>query len=79
VSAIPANTEWLEDGVTALLFDPGDARGLADAIRRAHDDRDLRAHAATANRARVVAKGDLAANMARMEHMLIQSAANAGC
>jgi len=34
--------EYLEDGRTALLVDPGDDRGLADAIARVIDDRELR-------------------------------------
>jgi L-malate glycosyltransferase len=55
VSAIPANQPWVEDGKTGFLFDPGDANGLADALRRAVLDADLRAAARHRNRARVVA------------------------
>jgi glycosyltransferase involved in cell wall biosynthesis len=77
VSAIPANTAWVDDGATALLFEPGDSRGLAEAIRRAHADDGLRARAAPLNRARVLAEGDIAVNMARMERLLVEVAQDA--
>jgi glycosyltransferase involved in cell wall biosynthesis len=72
VSAIPANTAWLEDGVTALFFDVGDERGLADALRRALSDEALRASARALNRARVADEGNIATNMGRMESLLTE-------
>jgi L-malate glycosyltransferase len=70
VSAIPANRAWIEDGVTGLLFEPGDTRGLAAALRRAVLDPDLRASARARNRALVLREGNLPRNLARMEALL---------
>ena len=39
---VPAVVDALEDGVSALLVEPGDAIGLAAALRRLVDDRELR-------------------------------------
>jgi glycosyltransferase involved in cell wall biosynthesis len=75
VSAIAANRQWIDDGETGLLFDPGDAAGLADALRRAIVDAGLRASARDRNRARVVRDGNLAVGMARMERLLVRAAA----
>jgi len=70
VSAIPGNTPWIDDGVTGLLFAPGDVQGLSAAIRRAVLDDDLRSSAREPNRARVVADGNLLVNMEKMEKLL---------
>jgi glycosyltransferase involved in cell wall biosynthesis len=70
VSAIPANLAWIEDGATGLLFEPGDTRGLAEALRRAALDADLRASAALRNRALVLREGNLTRNLSRMEALL---------
>lgn len=70
VSAIPANRAWVEHGVTGLLFEPGDARGLAAAIHRAVQDGNLRSAAQARNRALVQREGNLAHNLARMEILL---------
>ncbi len=70
VSAIPANLAWIEDGATGLLFDPGDTRGLAEALRRAALDADFRASAALRNRALVLREGNLTRNLSRMEALL---------
>jgi len=75
VSAIAANRQWIDDGETGLLFDPGDAAGLAHALRRAIVDANLRAAARDRNRARVVRDGNLAVGMARMEKLLYRAAA----
>jgi glycosyltransferase involved in cell wall biosynthesis len=74
VSAIPANRAWVEDGATGLLFEPGDADGLAKALRRAILDADLRAAARERNRVRVVQDGNLAVNLGRMESLLEEAA-----
>ncbi len=74
VSAIPANQAWVEHGTTGLLFEPGDDRQLADGLRRALGDAALRASASVANRARVVREGSIAANMERMERLLLDAA-----
>lgn len=50
-SDLPAHREVLEDGRTALLTAPGDARALASALRRLRDDPALRARLGSAARA----------------------------
>jgi len=74
VTAIPANEAWVEDGVTGLLFEVGDERGLADALRRAVLDDALRSAAREQNRARVATDGNIAVNMERMEQLLVEVA-----
>jgi glycosyltransferase involved in cell wall biosynthesis len=73
VSAIPANRAWLEDGVTGLLFEPGNAMALAAALRRAILDQDLRRSAQAFNRDLVLREANLARNLARMEALLEQA------
>lgn len=73
VSAIPANRAWIEDGANGLLFEPGDSRGLANALRRAVLDTDLRTSAEARNRALVLREGNLTRNLARMEVLLQQA------
>jgi glycosyltransferase involved in cell wall biosynthesis len=48
--------EVVEHGVTGILIPPGDARALAEAIRRLIDDADLRARMGAAGRERYLAK-----------------------
>jgi glycosyltransferase involved in cell wall biosynthesis len=48
----------VDDGVTGLLVEPGDARALAAAIERMLDDHDLRARVAGAGRAKAVSQFD---------------------
>lgn len=69
VSRIRANRVWLREGETALMFDPGDAIGLANALARAMDDGALRAGAIVANRKRVEDEGDITRNMERMAEL----------
>jgi glycosyltransferase involved in cell wall biosynthesis len=56
VSGIP---ELVEDGSTGLLVPPGDARALADALRRVHDEPDLARRLATRAREKVERDFDL--------------------
>ena len=44
----------LEDGHSGLLYQPGDAAGLASGLRRLADDAELRAHVGDAGRQRVL-------------------------
>jgi hypothetical protein len=53
VSDLPANREWVEDGVNGLVVPVGDVRGLAAAFERAILDLDLRSSALTLNRDRI--------------------------
>ncbi len=67
VSRIESNLAWLEDGRTALMFDRGDARGLASQIERAAGDAALRVRAARQNREVVEARADRRKNMLLLE------------
>lgn len=68
VSRITANLAWVEDGRTALMFDCGSERQLADAIRRAVEDNTLRVSAIEANRRLIMKKADRSANMQTLEN-----------
>src|SRR5262249_12457643 len=70
VTRIAANTPWIEDGRTGLLFDPGRADQLATAIERAVGDDELRKRAVVENRERVVRDGNLRRNLERMSELL---------
>jgi glycosyltransferase involved in cell wall biosynthesis len=48
---------FLDDGVDALLIDPGDARALAQAIERIHREPELGAALGTAARKKVAGEG----------------------
>jgi glycosyltransferase involved in cell wall biosynthesis len=52
-SRVPGNQLWLKDGENALFFDPGDAEGLAAAIRAVWGDRERASALGRNNRARV--------------------------
>ena len=69
--AIP---EYLESGVHGLLVDPGDAKGLAEALRRLILDADLRARlgAAARQRARDYDWGVVASSVAAVYDHLLQ-------
>jgi colanic acid/amylovoran biosynthesis glycosyltransferase len=56
VSGIP---ELVEDGSTGVLVPPGDARALADALRRLHDGPDLARRLALAAREKVECEFDI--------------------
>ncbi len=75
VSRIRANLPWIQDGRTGLLFDPGDATGLAAALERALLDESMRRDAAGTNRSLVEAEGDRRRNTARLAGMLELAAA----
>lgn len=77
VSRIPANVPWIDHGRNGLFFDPGRPDELADALRRALSDRELRRRAAAANRDRITRDGNLITNLSRMTKLL-RSAADAG-
>lgn len=63
VSDIPANHEWIEDGVNGILVDPLDSEGLVDAVCRAWDDEDFRAAAAARNQKIIAERADWYRNM----------------
>lgn len=69
VSRIPANSAWLEHGQGALLHAPGDPADLAERLREVARDPELIPRWAPANRAKVVERGDRAANMRALERI----------
>lgn len=76
---IPANAQWLEHGRNGLLFAPGDAPALADAIARAAADAPWRAAAAAQNRLIVEQRADWQGNVQRMQalyHRVIAARSN---
>jgi len=75
VTRIPANTPWIDDGRTGLLFDAGHADQLATALSRALTDATLRGQAISANRERVFRDGNLNHNLNRMRDLLVKAAA----
>jgi glycosyltransferase involved in cell wall biosynthesis len=66
VPDIPANRGWLVHGESGLLFPPGDAAALADALERALTDTALRKRACEAGPRTVAERADLEANMLRL-------------
>ena len=63
LSGIP---ELVEDGRNGLLVPPGDAKALAGALHRLHDDAGLRRRLGAQGRATVQASFDLTTNAARL-------------
>ncbi len=78
VSDIPANREWIEDGVNGLLFPPRDAVRLAACLRTALADAPRRAAAAAHNRALVAARASREECFGRIEAALQALADAAG-
>ena len=68
-TAIPANAQWLDDGVNGLLYPPGDHAALASCIRNAAGNSELRARAAKVNRDIVERKADWRICVQRMENI----------
>jgi glycosyltransferase involved in cell wall biosynthesis len=69
VTDIEGNREWVAEGEGARLFPVGDAAAAARAVARALDDPDWAAAARARNRGVILARGDAAANMARVESL----------
>lgn len=67
VSDIDGNREWVGEGDGARLFAVGDAAAAGRAIERALDDPEWSAAARARNREVILARGDAAVNMARVE------------
>lgn len=74
VSDIPANREWIEDGTTGLLFPCGDDAALADCLRRAARDVELRASAARRNGDVIAGRATWESNMDQVEGLFAQLA-----
>jgi glycosyltransferase involved in cell wall biosynthesis len=67
VADLPSVDGWIEDGVNGLRVPPGDVVALANAIRRALSDPELRRNAAIQNRQLIEAHGLREPNMRLME------------
>lgn len=63
---IPANAQWIEDGVNGLLYPPGDADTLTECILRAAGDATWRERAGKLNRDIVEQRADWRVCVARM-------------
>lgn len=66
---IPANAQWIEDGVNGLLYPPGDATALAECILRAAGDAAWRHAAGKLNRDIVEQRADWRVCVARMKEI----------
>lgn len=75
---IPANAQWIEHGINGLLYPPGDATRLAEAIQRAANDAPLRHRASALNRQIVETRADWRVCVARMEETYRRAKAQAG-
>ncbi len=64
---IPANAQWIEQGRNGLLYPPGDAGALAEALQRAGQEAAWRATAAAENRRIVEQRADWQGNVQRMQ------------
>ena len=67
VSDLDGNREWVEDGVGARLFPPGDAAALTLALERALEDETWRARARRHDREVAETRADHARNMGAIE------------
>lgn len=65
-TSIPANAQWIEDGINGLLYSPGDAAALTECIVRAADDSTWRKRAGALNRDIVEQRADWRVCVARM-------------
>ena len=75
VSRITANLPWVRHRDNGLLFEVGDAEGLADMLQLAIDDSAWRKKAVQGNRGLVAEKGDQQKNMERFIALLEDAAA----
>ena len=78
VTRIRANSAWLEDGVGGFLHRPGDPEDLASRLLALIERPELAASAAALNRRRVVAGGDRATNLGRLQGIYEELVASGG-
>ncbi len=74
VSRIPGNEEWITSGHNGLLFEPGSAASLAEALVQAEAMRTRFAATAAENRRRIENDALWEENMARAKHLFLQLA-----
>ncbi len=77
-SALSGIPELVVDGASGLTVPPGDAPAIAAALRRLHDDPELRTRLGVAARERVVAEFDVDRNAGRLVERFAAVAASAG-
>ncbi len=75
---IPANAQWIEDGVNGLLYPAGDAEALTECILRAAADTSWRERAGKLNRGIVEQRADWRVCVARMTEIYEKVAAQGG-
>ena len=78
VSDIPANREWIEDGVNGSVVDPRDAKAIARALVTAWEDRPLRAAAAKKNAGLIETRADWYRNMSVVNDLFRKLAGRMG-
>ena len=76
VSDIPANREWVTDGINGYLVSPNSPEHLANRINDAWNHHELREAAAKHNWSMIREKGDYRKNMAIIESEFMHLAAN---
>lgn len=69
VTDLPANREWVDDGVNGLIVPAKDPEALAQALIRSLRDKDLREAAIQVNRDKIRAKAIWESNMAEVEEL----------
>ena len=67
VTDLPANREWIENGVNGLLFPVGDDRALAEMIQKASADATWRQDVARRNLEIIARRARWRDNMAQVE------------
>lgn len=75
---IPANAQWIEDGVNGLLYPSGDAAALTECILRAAGDSTWRERAGKLNRSIVEQRADWRVCVAKMADIYAKVTAQAG-
>ena len=74
VSDIPGNREWIVDGENGLLFEPGNAAALTDALKRALSMRESFKAIAEDNHARIGRTGIWQHSMAHLKNIFVEMA-----
>ncbi len=72
ITDIPANREWIKDGVNGRLFPVGDAAALARVIREVNETRDLWPNVINRNRAMIKERALWPDNMAQVERAMMR-------
>lgn len=73
---IPANTQWIEDGVNGLIYNAGDTKMLAQCIVAAANNFSLRQSASLRNRRIVEERADWRICVARMDQIYARAIAH---